>query len=586
MTGLYAAGECACVSVHGANRLGGNALMETITFGKRAGRAAAEWALTHTTISVPPAVEADTERELKELLARSEGERPWAIRDELATTMHENFGVFRREEQMLEQGRIIEGLRERYKRVVVDDKGEIFNNDLTQAIELGFMLDLAECMVVAGLARKESRGAHARPHDYPDRDDEKLPQAHDDHLRGRRRGSAWLESGDDDQVEAEGEDVLVATESLVRSEYATMTVALKIWRFDASTGERELRDYEVEAPEWACLLDVLDLIKDKVDGSLAYRKSCRMMICGSCGMRMDGAAVLACKERMKPIVDRGHVPVISAMGNLPIIRDLVVDMGPFWNKIRAVKPWLDPGYDEVAEKERIVSQQAMNVIHKEALCIMCGCCVSECNSMESDPDFLGPAALAKGFRFVGDPREQDQISRLNKLNEEHGIWDCTRCYFCNERCPKGVDPRDAIAKLGAESMKEGIDHDMGAKHARWFVISAKTTGWLRETELVPKTQGVVSAIKETKFALNLFRRGKVPLPFPPHVADRIHEARGLYDIVRNEGRRGALGIVQSERALAKIDQEHPEGAGEGWGSRAQADITPGARPTAGKGGEA
>jgi succinate dehydrogenase / fumarate reductase flavoprotein subunit len=171
VTGLYAAGECACVSVHGANRLGGNALMETITFGRRSGRAAAEWALTHTTITVPPAVEADAERELKELLARTEGERPWAIRDELATTMHENFGVFRREEQMLEQGRIVEGLRERYERVVVDDKGEIFNNDLTQALELGFMLDLAACMVVAGLARKESRGAHARPHDYPDRDD-------------------------------------------------------------------------------------------------------------------------------------------------------------------------------------------------------------------------------------------------------------------------------------------------------------------------------------------------------------------------------------------------------------------------------
>jgi succinate dehydrogenase/fumarate reductase flavoprotein subunit len=172
VTGLYAAGECACVSVHGANRLGGNALMETITFGKRAGRAAAEWALSHTTISVPPAIEADTARELKELLARTDGERPWAIRDELATTMHENFGVFRREEQMLEQGRIIERLRERYQRVVVDDKGEIFNSDLTQTIELGFMLDLAQCMVVAGLARKESRGAHARPHDYPDRDDE------------------------------------------------------------------------------------------------------------------------------------------------------------------------------------------------------------------------------------------------------------------------------------------------------------------------------------------------------------------------------------------------------------------------------
>jgi succinate dehydrogenase / fumarate reductase, flavoprotein subunit len=172
VTGLYAAGECACVSVHGANRLGGNALMETITFGKRAGRAAAEWALANTTISVPPSVEADSQRELKELLARSDGERPWSIRDELATTMHENFGVFRREEQMLEQGRIVESLSERYKRVVVDDKGDIFNNDLTQALELGFMLELAQCMVVAGLARRESRGAHARPHDYPDRDDE------------------------------------------------------------------------------------------------------------------------------------------------------------------------------------------------------------------------------------------------------------------------------------------------------------------------------------------------------------------------------------------------------------------------------
>jgi len=171
VTGLYAAGECACVSVHGANRLGGNALMETITFGKRAGAAAAEWALTHTTVAVPPSIEADAQRELGALLGRSDGERPWAMRDELATTMHENFGVFRREDQMQEQGRIIERLKERYERVVVEDKGDIFNNDLTQALELGFLLDLAECMVVAGLARKESRGAHARPYDYPDRDD-------------------------------------------------------------------------------------------------------------------------------------------------------------------------------------------------------------------------------------------------------------------------------------------------------------------------------------------------------------------------------------------------------------------------------
>jgi succinate dehydrogenase / fumarate reductase, iron-sulfur subunit len=342
---------------------------------------------------------------------------------------------------------------------------------------------------------------------------------------------------------ASGEEVLV-------------DVALKIWRFDPATGERALRDYEVEAPEWACLLDVLDIVKDQVDGTLSYRKSCRMMICGSCGMRMDGRAVLACKERMKPIVDRGHVPVISAMGNMPVLKDLVVDMNPFWTKVRNMKPWVETGYLDVPEKEFRVSPEEIAPIQKEALCIMCGACVSECNSMESDPEFFGPAALAKGFRFVGDPRDQAAVERLERYNDEHGIWDCTRCYFCNERCPKGVDPRDAIAKLGAESIRLGIDRDMGAKHALWFVHSAKTTGWLRETELVPKTQGILGALKETKFALALFKHGKVPVV--PHVAENVQEARALYEVVKAQKRDGAAGIVQAERALARLEQLEEE----------------------------
>ena len=173
--------------------------------------------------------------------------------------------------------------------------------------------------------------------------------------------------------------------------------------------------------------------------------------------------------------------------------------------------------------------------------------------MESDPDFLGPAALAKGFRFVGDARDGATIERLERYSEAHGIWDCTRCYFCNERCPKGVDPRDAIAKLGAEAMKNGIDRDMGAKHAKWFVTSAKTTGWLRETELVPKTQGVVNAIKDIKLAMSLLKHGKVPPPFPPHVAAEVGESRALFDLVKTQGRDGALGIVQGEKALDRVE---------------------------------
>ena len=174
LEGLYAAGEVACVSVHGANRLGGNSLMETITFGRRSGRHAAEYAHAGPANGGgPDAALADAERELKAMLDVAVGERPWQIRDELGVSMLENFGVFRRADKMERQLEIVAGLRERYERgVVVEDKGNVFNTDLTQAIELGYGLDLAACMLQAGLARQESRGAHSRPHDYPNRDDE------------------------------------------------------------------------------------------------------------------------------------------------------------------------------------------------------------------------------------------------------------------------------------------------------------------------------------------------------------------------------------------------------------------------------
>src|SRR3954449_7895719 len=345
-----------------------------------------------------------------------------------------------------------------------------------------------------------------------------------------------------------------------------MQVGLKVWRYNARSGERQLQEYEIDAPEEATLLDCLDIVKDKHDGTLGYRKSCRMMICGSCGMRMDGAAVLAGKTRMYEIANAGHIPVISAMGNLPIVKDLVVDMEPFWEKFRSVDPSLRPGYAEPPDgKEYRIKQERMNVIHKEALCINCGCCVSECNAMESDPRFIGPQALAKAMRFVGDPRDGAKLARLEKLNDEHGIWECTRCYFCNERCPKGVDPRDAIAKLGAESIKEGVDRDMGARHAKWFVRSAKTNGWLREPELVPYTQGIVESIRQARFAIKLARVGKVPPPFPPHVAKDVKEARRLHELVEQQGLQGYAGIVQGERALAKLAHGYHEGERDPYG---------------------
>ena len=334
-----------------------------------------------------------------------------------------------------------------------------------------------------------------------------------------------------------------------------MEFTLKIERYDPDTDQGRLQEFTVDAPETATLLDVLDVVKDTVDGSVTYRKSCRMAVCGSCGMRMDGAAVLACKTPMAPLAEEGRVPVISPMGNLPVIKDLVVDMDPFWAKFKAVKPWLEED-DRPPVKEWRVQQEELDRIMKEALCIQCGCCVSECNSMEADPDFLGPAALAKAQRFVGDARDRDRSERLRTLNGPHGVWDCTRCYFCNERCPKGVDPRDAIAKVGARIFQEGMRSDKGARHAKVFVDSSHKTGYLLETNLVPETVGALAAIKEIPFAMKMVRAGKVPNPLKPHKAGKLDEVRRLNTLV-GEQEKQALEAVHRGPAWPAEDAPPP-----------------------------
>jgi succinate dehydrogenase iron-sulfur subunit len=334
-----------------------------------------------------------------------------------------------------------------------------------------------------------------------------------------------------------------------------MQVRLQIQRSDPATGETRLQLYRLDRVRPAVtLLDCLEEIKDEQDGTLAFRRSCREGICGSCAVRVDGRTVLACRTPVAKLLAGGRIPVITPIGNLTLLRDLVVEMEPMWQKMRSVQPFLGPVSDSPGDgRESVVTPAQLESVRKEALCINCGACLSECDALGVSPEFLGPHALVKAWRLVGDPREPVSKPRLKELSGEHGIWECTRCYLCNERCPKGVDPRDSIVKLGAEAFAAGVTRDRGARHARWFVTSARTTGWLRESELVVKTLGIAVSLTRIPLALRLFRRGKAPLPLPRHKAKELGPARELRRIVAGQDRRGACGIVQGERVLAQIE---------------------------------
>src|SRR5207249_1880707 len=168
--GLYAAGECACVSVHGSNRLGTNSLLDIVVFGRRGGRAMAEFAAANGFAEVPPRPEDEVRGRIERLKASTGEAKAGAIRVDLQEHMMDKASVFRDERSLTEMSRVLDDLKDRFQHLSIDDKGEVFNFDLTEALELGYLLDLAESLVVSALARTESRGAHARE-DHPLRDD-------------------------------------------------------------------------------------------------------------------------------------------------------------------------------------------------------------------------------------------------------------------------------------------------------------------------------------------------------------------------------------------------------------------------------
>jgi succinate dehydrogenase / fumarate reductase iron-sulfur subunit len=307
---------------------------------------------------------------------------------------------------------------------------------------------------------------------------------------------------------------------------------LKVRRFQPESGEGPYwEQFDVDLDPTLSVLDGLLQAKDRDDGSLAVRCSCRAAICGSCGMKINGESGLACKTMLgeaSEFANRsnggGEPIVVEPMGNMPVIKDLVTDMeSTHWTKIRRVTPWLLPEGDP-PEREYVVPPESMIDVTQSMACIQCGACVSACLSMEADPDFIGPAALAKAYRFVGDPRDSEKRERLNDLAQDpHGIYDCTHCFACIDACPKGVAPMDQIMRLRRAAAEQGIeDQNHGHYHEAAFTKIIEKKGTLDEAlllqesyapglkgKLIPRYGAIKGLLESIPTAIRGLRTGKM-----------------------------------------------------------------------------
>jgi succinate dehydrogenase / fumarate reductase iron-sulfur subunit len=275
-------------------------------------------------------------------------------------------------------------------------------------------------------------------------------------------------------------------------------------------------------------------------------------------MRINGRSTLACKENVGQEIERLQkagmlrtdgteqqrpVMTIAPLGNLPVIKDLVVDMGDFWNKLEAIEPYVSSAARQIPEREFLQTPAEREKLNQVGNCILCGACYSECNDVKVNPDFVGPHALAKAYRAVADCRDDRTETRLEQYNQgTTGVWGCTRCYYCNAVCPMDVAPMDQISKIKQEILQRKDDQaSRSIRHRKVLVDLVKEGGWIDERKFGLRVvsnsfrdwRGLISL---GPLGMQLLVRGKFPFTF--HPSEGQEEIRSLIESVQ--------GLVDSE----------------------------------------
>jgi succinate dehydrogenase / fumarate reductase iron-sulfur subunit len=330
-----------------------------------------------------------------------------------------------------------------------------------------------------------------------------------------------------------------------------MQVNFQIIRQNQKTSPT-IQTYLLDVEEGNTILDCLNRIKWEQDGTLAFRKNCRNTICGSCAMRINGRSALACKENIGSEITRfarasssedreNSIPkiTIAPLGNMPVLKDLIVDMKGFWNSLETVSPYVSTAARKVPEREFLQTPEERQQLEETGNCIMCGACYSECNALEVNPDFVGPHALAKAYRMVEDKRDDLTQSRLENYNEgTKGVWGCTRCYYCNSVCPMDVAPLDQISKIKQSILETKQASDSRSiRHRKVLIELVKEGGWIDERQFGLQVVGnyfkdIKGLLSIAPLGLKMMAKGKFPLSFEP--SEGTMQVRSLIEAVERE----------------------------------------------------
>ncbi len=223
-----------------------------------------------------------------------------------------------------------------------------------------------------------------------------------------------------------------------------MLVTFKLLRFDPDKDAKpHWESYQVEMEPTDRVLDGLEAIKGRLDGTLGYRRSCAHGVCGSDAMLINGRNHLACKTLVKNVAQ----PItIEPMRGFKVLKDFIVDMTGFFQKYRQVQPYLIEK-SATPEKERLQSPEQREKFDDTTKCILCGACTTSCPSFWSNPDYIGPAAIVQAHRFIFDSRDEGKEERLSVMNTNDGVWRCRTIFNCVEACPRGINVTRAIGEV-------------------------------------------------------------------------------------------------------------------------------------------